>query len=77
MFMRSGGNSLEAHRACINMSQKESREVASSGNLMESPTTATDGSESGDFSGSKIESYVLPLRMSMKLDAISKQIQNW
>lgn len=74
MFMRSGGNSLEAHRACINMSQKESSEVASSGNLMESPTTATDGSRSGDLSGSQVKLDVLPLRMPMKLDAIGEQI---
>lgn len=76
MFMRSGGNSLEAHRACINMSQKESSEVTSSGNLMESPTTATDRSESGYLSSSQVESYVLSLQMPIELDAISKQYQS-
>lgn len=56
MFMRSGGKSLEQHRAFIKISQKESSDVAPSGNLMESPTTATDGIESGNFSSSEAES---------------------
>lgn len=75
MFMRSGGNSLDAHCTCINMSQKESSEVASSGKMMKSPTTASDRSESAYLSSSQVESYVLPLRMTMKLGAIASSIR--
>lgn len=44
MFNRSGGKSVEAHLPSTIMSQKDSEETASCGNLSDSPTIANGDS---------------------------------